>query len=85
MKIKLTDPIQVGSETIHELELNKPKAKHMRGMPLQMGMDDMLTLISRCSAQPPSTIDELSFADMTAVMEAIGNFLPNGRKTGPMH
>jgi len=82
MKIKLTTPIQYGTETISELELRPPKAKDMRGLPLKMGMDDMLTLASRCTAQPPSVIDELSFDDVTAVMEAIGNFIGRGRKTG---
>lgn len=82
MKIKLATPIQYGTETITELELRAPKAKDMRGMPVSMGMDDMLTLASRCSAQPPSVIDELSFDDLTAVMEVIGNFIGRGRQTG---
>lgn len=82
MKIKLNTPITYGSETIGELELRAPKAKDMRGLPLQMGMDDMLTLASRCTAQPPSVIDELSFDDLTVVMEAIGSFLGRGRPTG---
>lgn len=82
MKIKLTTPIQHGSETISELELRAPKAKDMRGMPLKMEMDDMLTLASRCTAQPPSVIDELSFDDLTAVMETIGGFIGRGRQTG---
>lgn len=82
MKIKLKEPIQYGSETISELELRAPKAKDMRGMPLQMDMDAMLTLASRCTAQPPSVIDELSFDDLTAVMGAIGDFLGRGPLTG---
>lgn len=82
MKIKLTTPIQYGTETISEFELRAPKAKDMRGLPLKMGMDDMLTLASRCTAQPPSVIDELAFDDLTAVMEAIGNFIGGGRLTG---
>lgn len=81
-KIPLNDPIQHGSETITALELRKPKARDMRGMPLEMGMDDMLTLASRCTAQPPSVIDELSFDDMTKVFEAIGGFIKPGLQTG---
>lgn len=82
MKIKLNTPIQYGSETIAELELRAPKAKDMRGMPLQMDFDSMLTLASRCTAQPPSVIDELSFDDLTAVMEEISNFIGRGLPTG---
>jgi hypothetical protein len=81
-KIKLSSPIQYGTELISELEVSPPKAKHMRGMALQMGMDDMLTLASRCTAQPPSVIDELSFNDLTAVMEVLGNFLGSSPPTG---
>ena len=81
-KIKLNTPIQWGTETITELELRAPKAKDMRGMPLQLAMDDMLTLASRCTAQPPSVIDELEFNDLTRVMEEIGNFTGRGLPTG---
>lgn len=82
MKITLKDPVQHGSETITELELRAPKAKDMRGMPLQLDWDSMLTLASRCAAQPPSVINELSFADLTQVAEAIGNFIGAGPLTG---
>lgn len=82
MKIKLKNPVQHGSETITELELREPKAKDMRGMPLQLDWDAMLTLASRCAAQPPSVIGELSFVDLTAVAEALGDFLGSGLPTG---
>lgn len=80
--IKLQEPIQHGSEIIAELHIRPPKAKDMRGLPLQMGMDDMLTLLGRCSAQPPSVIDELSFNDLTAAMEVVGDFLGHSPATG---
>lgn len=84
MKIKLDEPITFGSETIAELELRKPKAKDMRGMPMQLGMDDMLALASRCTSQPPSVIDELSFGDLAKVMEALGKQMGNGLPTGAL-
>lgn len=80
--IKLDDPISYGSETIESLELRKPKAKDMRGLPLQMGMDDMLKLAGRVSGQPDSVIDELSINDLGRVMEIVGNFMGPGRKIG---
>lgn len=80
--IKLDDPISYGSETISSLELRKPKAKDMRGLPLQMGMDDMLKLAGRVSGQPDSVIDELSINDLGRVMEVVGNFMQAGRATG---
>ncbi len=84
-KIKLVQPIANGSETIHELEIREPKAKDMRGMPLNMDMDAMLTLAGRCTGQPPSVIDELGFVDLTALMEMLGNFIKPGLLTGPKH
>lgn len=80
--IKLKSPIQFGSETITQLRLRPPKAKDMRGLPLQMNMDSMLTLAGRCAEQPPSVIDELSFEDLQAVMEAITSFLPSSPQIG---
>lgn len=80
--ITLDDPIQYGSEKISELEIRKPKAKDMRGMPLQMGMDDMLKLAGRLTGQPDSVIDELSFGDLGKVMDEVGKLMPDGRVIG---
>lgn len=81
--IKLQEPIQHGAETIHELHVRKPKAKDMRGLPIQMTKtDDMLTLLGRVSGRPPSVIDELSLPDMAACMEALTDFLPDSPATG---
>jgi len=82
MKIKLLEPIQFGSETITELEMQKPKAKHWRGMPSSPGMGDLLDLAGRLSGHPPKVMDELSTEDMMRVLEAVGNFLPSGLGTG---
>ena len=80
--IKLQQPILFGSESIKELTLQPPKAKHYRGMPADMGMDEMLTLAGRLSGQPNTVIDELSIDDMQTVMENISHFLANGPPTG---
>lgn len=82
MKIKLNTPIQNGTETIAELELIAPKAKHLRGLPATMGMDEMLTLAGRCTGQPSSVIDELEVDDLMTVVEALGGFLERSRPTG---
>lgn len=47
--VKLQQPILFGSESIFELTLQSPKAKHFRGMSAEMGMDEMLTLAGRLS------------------------------------
>lgn len=80
--VKLKDPIQFGSETISELVLQKPKAKHFRALPTQPDTGDILNLAGKLCGQPPSVIDELSIEDMAAVMEAVSDFLPSSLATG---
>lgn len=82
IKIKLSYPVQFGSETIHELELRRPKAKDLRGLPLKMEMDHMLTLCGRVSGQPDSVINELDFDDTMKVVEVLGNFIGSSLPTG---
>lgn len=82
MKIKLNTPIQNGTETIAELEMKRPKAKHFRGMPAKIGMDEMLDLAARSCGQPPSVIDELEADDMMRVLEVVGDFLESTRRIG---
>lgn len=62
--IKLDDPIEHGKEEIKELELVKPKAKHIRSMPSNPLTGDMLNVIGTLCAQPDSVIDELSLSDL---------------------
>ncbi len=90
--IPLSVPIQIGSETITQLELSPPKAKHLRGLRLklfggdgQFGLDldisDLLDVAGRMANQAPSVINELSVADMPAVSTAVMDFLPAGLVT----
>ncbi len=80
--ITLQQPIIFGSETIFELTLQPPKAKHFRGLSLNMNMDDMFNLAGKLSGQPNSVIDELSIADMQTVTQAISDFLDTGQAIG---
>jgi uncharacterized NAD-dependent epimerase/dehydratase family protein len=83
ISIPLSVPIEHGSETIAELVLQRPKAKHFRGMPVEnQTMDDMFTLIAKLSGQPPSVIDELDTADLEEVSKRLEGFMPRGRGTG---
>lgn len=84
-KLKLKEPITWGSETIAELEIRKPKAKDLRGLPLQMGFGDMLKLAARCAGQPDPVIDELSIEDTTALLEVLGGFMGSSPATGLPH
>jgi hypothetical protein len=80
--ITLAKPINFGSETISKLDIREPVAGDMRGLPLQMGFDEMLTLAGKLTAQPDSVINQLSMPDVTKVMEVVGDFLQGSPATG---
>lgn len=67
--IKLDDPIEYGKDVISELEFTEPKAKHMRMMPANPTVSDMLDIIGQLCAQPKSVIDELSLGDLNKATE----------------
>lgn len=60
----LIEPIKHGETLIKELELNTPKAKHIRKVGSSTAMDDTLKVIGSLSCQPDSVIDELCLEDV---------------------
>lgn len=81
--LTLKYPVTQGSETISELVFERRlRAKDFRGLPLNLGFDDMFTLLSRLTANPPSVIDELDTEDLMAAVEVVSDFLPVGLKIG---
>ena len=75
LTVKLSEPMQFGSETIAELKFRKPKAKDFRGLQMPLSMGALLDLAGHLAAQPKSVIDELGLADTKKVLEVIGDFL----------
>lgn len=71
---KLSEPIQFGEEKITEFELQKPKAKHIRSMPQNPGMDAVLKIVGKLAAQPDKVIDELSMEDVNILSEYFSAF-----------
>jgi hypothetical protein len=80
--VKLAFPIENGTEKVVQLEIRKPLAGDLRGMGRDMGMDEMMTLASRCSGYPPSVIEKLDLSDFQKVAEVLGNFMEAGLQTG---
>lgn len=82
--IKLTRPIEAHGETVAELVLAEPCARHLRDLPLSgtpsIGL--LLDMAAAVSGLPPSAIDQLSAADAMKVVEVMGSFLGGG--TGEM-
>jgi hypothetical protein len=75
-------PIEFGKEIIEHLEIQRVKAKHMRGLPLHPGFDDMLDLLGKLSGRPKTVIDELDFDDVQDLMEYLGDALGNSQPSG---
>jgi hypothetical protein len=78
----LDEPVQYGSETITELRLIKPRAKHIRNFGTNQTVGDMLDLVGKLARQPKSFIDELSASDALKLSELVGSFLQGSARTG---
>ena len=81
--VKLQDPIEFGSETISELILQVPKAKHIKTINVQNpSIADILKIASKLSLVSEAALDELTIDDMVAVSDAVGNLLGSGLEIG---
>lgn len=61
--LPLVNPVDFNGE-IKELKLVEPKAKHIRKMPAEPIVDDILKICADLAGQPDSMIDELSLKDV---------------------
>lgn len=81
---KLSFPVTWDGENVQELEFQRPKGKHLKRMPAEPTMKDLLVLASKVCKQayPPSFFDELDGVDVVAIAEVMGDFLTTGQATG---
>ncbi len=77
--VKLKHPISQGSETVTEVEVFRMKGKHLRGIADPSHMDSQLKIIGRVIDRNPKFVDELDGDDISAIGEAMGDFLESGR------
>jgi len=81
--IPLEYPVEHGQETITELVfMRRPKAKDFKGLPMQLGFDELMTILGRLTGQPPSVIGEIDTTDLMNAVEVVTDFLPSGQTTG---
>lgn len=81
----LSEPVQFGSETIEKLTFTPLRGKALKGLPLQMSMDDMLTLAARSCGQPTAVLEMMNLGDTMEAIAKVGNFLGRGLPTGDKH
>lgn len=76
---------QVRDESITELPLRRPTAKDLRLVDSfggqMVGM--MIALIASLSGQTVEVIEKLDAEDFGDLSDVVGDFLPDGPKTGP--
>jgi len=80
--VKLFEPIEWGEETISEVTLTRPKAKHIEHLSANPTMKELLGIAQRISGHPPALIKELDAEDAMALVEVVGDFLDSGQETG---
>lgn len=77
--ITLQYPVEYGSQTISEVTIERPKAKHMRGIKDIQSIDGSLAMIAKVINQPPSFVDELDAADIEQISGVMESFLQPGQ------
>lgn len=82
--IVLDYPIQVGSETITEIKINRrPKAGDLMDMKSgEQTLGDIMKIVSKISGETMETVKELDLEDLQKVSEVVQNFLGNSPKIG---
>lgn len=73
--VKLVEPITFGSETIKEVVLKAPKGKHLKLLPPNPALKDILNMASKVSGVSSAVIDEMCSTDVIAIAEAMGELL----------
>lgn len=67
--LPLLSPVKFGEDTISSLELDEPRAKHIRNLPGNPIVDDILKICADLAHQPDSVIDELCMKDVGALTD----------------
>ena len=80
--ITLSEPIDWGEDTYEEIEIPRLKGKHLKTLPANPTMKDLVAIAQKACGLPNRIFDELDGADYIAVGEAVGDFLDNGQESG---
>jgi len=70
--VKLVEPIEFGTETISQITLQPIRGKHLRILPTQPTLNDILKLASKISGVSSAVFDEMCSEDVVRVSEAVG-------------
>jgi hypothetical protein len=72
---KLEYPIQVGSESVSEIELSRPKIKHLKKLDSIVGeIAKICKMIELCSGLLPPIVDEIDVKDIVELGKILDSF-----------
>lgn len=78
--IDLKYPFEFADDLIDKIELRRPKGKDIKACVKGVApVAETMALAARISGHLPAVFDEMDAEDLTAVMDAVGNFMAPGR------
>lgn len=83
--INLDYPIQIGSETLHAINIyRRPKAGDLMGLKQgeEQTMQGIMQILSKISGETLDTIKELDLVDLGTVSQVVQSFLEGSPKIG---
>lgn len=82
VKITLEYPVEFDGKTITEIELSRPKGKHLKTIKQDAGLAEMMLVASKLTGLPNKVFEEMDGADLIKVTGQIGDFLGTGQAIG---
>ena len=80
--MKLTDPVKHDGTTIHEVRMRRAKGRDMRVLEeidrSANRTEAAMKIVAQLCDIPLEVVDEMDADDVTALMEYVEDFLPNG-------
>lgn len=76
--VKLSYPIELGSEKISEITVQRPLGRDLRGLSSSPTMGDIMTIAASCSGQPDEAFDKMAASDVMKVTQVVNDFLDVG-------
>jgi len=81
VKYKLATPVTVNEKVYEDLEFPRPKGKHLKNIPANPKLGDVMEVANRVCNVPPKVFDEMDSYDYAQVGEIIEGFLSKAPKT----
>jgi len=78
---KLEYPVEYDNKQVTEIEIRRPKGKHVKEISGDK-MSDLMGIAHHITDYTDGFFDELDAVDYLGVSDVIGGFLQSGQKTG---